>query len=277
VKRTLIWVVAAFIPATALQASTVITCSESAMVTNTCTAAHITDFNANLQWSVLGPATGVPFTAPAIGSAGEYQVTVSAFGGQMILADNYGMISNGAGGWINPAVLPSAPFRFTGRFDAQPDSAAAGMPPVGSPGDSLVGTFQNNSSMLLAFSQAINGFAFRISSNSLMTFNVTISEYSSSDGTGTPLVTSTLTSLPGGNCPGLASVPPVPCNDAMWLVGMGFNNPVGSIVIHTSDTSGFYLDDFYGIEPVPEPGTMGLIGLGLMAGAYMARRRTSKA
>jgi hypothetical protein len=152
------------------------------------------------------------------------------------------------------------------------------MPPVGNPGDALIGTYQNNSAMLLAFSQAIDGFAFRISSNSLMTFDVTISEYASLDGTGTPLLNSTLTSLPGGNCPGLGSVPPVPCNDAMWLVGTGFNSPqVGSIVIHTSDTSGFYLDSLYLTEPVPEPGTLALMGLGLMAGAYRARRRRCRA
>src|SRR5215831_3553393 len=117
VKRTLV-LVAAFISVTGLEASTVITCSEVAMATNTCAAAHITDFNANLQWSTIGPPNGIPFTSTASASAGGDLVSVSAFGGTMILADNYGMISNGAGGWINPVVLPSAPFRFTGRFDA---------------------------------------------------------------------------------------------------------------------------------------------------------------
>jgi hypothetical protein len=195
----------------------------------------------------------------------------------MILADNYGMIPNGSGGWFDPTGMGSSPYRFTGRFDAQPDTAGPGMPPVPNPGDALIGTNQNDNAMLLAFSQAVDGFAFRISSNSLMTFDVTISEYASLDGTGTPLATSTLTSLPGGNCPGLGSVPPVPCNDAMWLVGTGFTGPkVGSIVVHTSDPSGFYLDTLFLTEPVPEPGTLGLIGLGLMGGAYMTRRRRSR-
>jgi hypothetical protein len=277
VKCTLVGVVAAFLSGMALQASTVITCSESAMVTNTCTAAHITDFNANLQWNALGSASGVPFTSPATASANGNQVTVSAFGGNMILADNYGLISNGSGGWINPTVLPSAPFRFSGRFDAPPDTASPGFQPVGSPGDYLVGVYQNNNSMLLAFSQATQAFAFRVSTNSIFMFDVTVSEFASADGSGTALATNTFTNLGGGNCPGLFNNPPVPCNDASWLVGSGFApSQVQSIVIHTNDTSGFYIDGLY-LSDVPEPGTTALIGLGLVSVGLLARRRRRKA
>jgi hypothetical protein len=277
VNYTKVWVLAtAFLSATALQASTVITCSESAMVSNTCAAAHITDFNANLQWNALGPATGVPFTSTASAQVGNNTVSVSASGGSMILADNYGMISNGFGGWINPAVLPAAPFRFTGRFDAPPDTAAAGFQPVGSPGDYLVGVYQNNSPMMLAFSQAVDEFAFRISTNSLLTFDFTITEYASLNGTGTALATNTFTNLAGGgNCPGLFNIPPTPCNDAPWVVGSFGSTPVGSIVIHTNDTSGFYVGGLYMTE-TPEPGTIGLIGLGLVSVALMARRRRKR-
>src|SRR5215469_8015325 len=148
-------VAAALLAATALQASTVITCSEVAMVANTCSAAHITDFTASVQWNALGSATGVPFTNTASTAVSGDTVTVSDAGGQMILADNYALISNGSGGWVNPAFLPSAPFGFTGHFDAPPDTAAAGFDPVGNPGDYLVGVYHNNNSMVLGFSQAI--------------------------------------------------------------------------------------------------------------------------
>jgi hypothetical protein len=273
VKRTLIWVVAALLSAAAAQASTVISCSESAMVTNTCSAAHITDFNAVLQWNALGTASPVPFTNPATAVASGVQVTVSDSGGKMILADNYALLSNGLGGWIDPTALPNAPFHFSGRFDSKPDATA------GSPGDHLVGVYQNNNSMMLAFSQGLNEFAFRISSNSLMPlFNVTISEYASSDGTGVPLGTTTLASLTGGgNCPGLFAVPPVPCNDAPWVVGSGFNaTQVHSIIVHTNDPSGFFIDGLF-MQTVPEPATTALIGLGLVALSLIARQRQKRA
>jgi hypothetical protein len=198
----------------------------------------------------------------------------------MVLADNYGMISDGFGGWINPVVLPSAPFRFTGRFDAPPDETPAGYAPMGNPGDHLLGVYQNNSSLLLGFSQAIPEFAFRISANSLATFDLTVTYYASSDGTGPALGTNTFASLTGGgNCPGLIATPPVPCNDAPWLVGSGFTTNVGSMVIHTSDTSGFFVDTLYlnNLSNVPEPGTTTLIGLGLVAVGLMARHRRKRA
>jgi PEP-CTERM motif-containing protein len=246
------------------------------MVANTCSAGHITDFNANLQWNALGPASGIPFTGTASGNSGNTTVSVTS-SGSMILADNYGMVPNGSGGWINPTFLPSAPFRFTGRFDAPPDSAAAGFAPVGSPGDYLVGVYQNNSPLMLAFSQAIGGFAFRVSTNSLMSFDVSITEYASMDGTGPALASNTFTNLAGGgNCPGLFNIPPTPCNDAPWIVATGFGStPVGSIVIHTNDTSGFYIGGIY-TSDVPEPGTTGLIGLGLVSVAVLARNRRKR-
>jgi hypothetical protein len=278
VKRTL-FLVATFISVSALQASTVITCSEVAMATNTCSAAHITDFNANLQWNAVGSANGISFTNTISGNAGTNVVSAGAFGGNMMFADNYGMIADGFGGWINPVVLPSAPFQFTGRFDASPDVAPAGFAPVGNPGDHLLGVYHNNSSLLLGFSQAIPEFAFRISANSLSTFGLTLTYYASSDGTGPALGTSTFASLTGGgNCAGLIATPPVPCNDAPWVVGSGFTSNIGSIVIHTGDTSGFFIDTLYLNNPsdVPEPGTTTLIGLGLISVGLVARYRRQR-
>jgi hypothetical protein len=230
---------------------------------------------------VLGAANGVPFTnaASATTTLGGVNLTVSDGGAQMILADNYGLIQYRPGIWVNPNILPAAPYRFSGHFDAPPDTAPApGFAPVGNPGDYLVGVFQNNNAMVLSASGSGNlglqGFAFRISANSLSVFDVTIQEYSGANGTGILLGSQTFSSLTGGgNCPGLFSKPPVPCNDAPWIVGGGFNGlAVQSLVIHTSDTSGFFIDTVY-LEEVPEPETMFFAGVGLLGLGYAIRRQ----
>jgi hypothetical protein len=267
------------VSATSLHASSVITCSETAITGNTCAAAQGVTFNANLQWNALGSATGIPFTSTTSGITGGITVGVSDANGQMILADNYGLI-NRNGRWIDPSFLPTAPYRFSGHFDAPPDSTTQFGAPVGSPGDYLVGTYQNNQALTISLSGAgvgsgLQGFAFRIAANSLSVFDVTIQEYSGPNGTGLLLGSQTFSSLTGGgNCPGLFHNPPQPCNDAPWVVGSGFGGLQGiqSLVIHTSDTSGFYIDTFY-MEAVPEPGTMFVAGIGMLGLGYAIRRQ----
>jgi hypothetical protein len=82
---------------------------------------------------------------------------------------------------------------------------------------------------------------------------------------------------------GLDQTVPVPCNDApvIDIKGtLGVYNIRSLVISSSTDAAGFYVDELYydqggvgGLTSTPEPGGFWLIGTGLIAAGFLARRR----
>jgi hypothetical protein len=166
---------------------------------------------------------------------------------------------------------------FPGHFG----SAGPGAPAPGAPaGDALL-QLTNGGPMELEFlTNPLFGIWFRIASLS-GTDSLFVAILQAFDAADNPLGTYTLNETAngtGGRCISLSLVPPVPCNDAPYV---GFYDPQGRIrSIYISVFSpgdlihpiGFAIDSLM-MEPVPEPGVTGLVGLGLVAIVFYGRKR----
>lgn len=274
-KRTLICVASIFLVSGALEASSVIACSGSATAVNSCYASHLSDFDSNLQWDTLtatnpsAPTTenGNIYNTTWYGTTGFMNVTVT--GTELRLADNYGLVWTGSA-WVNPLTFPGYPYRFSGNFDAPPDTTPSSAVTPGSPGDHLLGSASNTASFLIGTSSTLDVIGFRVAAVTMSTFDLTLSLFASSDGSGTPEILSVPGLTGGGNCPGLFNNPPTPCNTAAY-VEVITSGPIRSFSVNTNDPSGFYIDTLQ--VSAPEPSPMLLTGIGLLAGALVLRRK----
>lgn len=227
------------------------------------------------------PAANGPWTAH---STNDVQVSVSlgpgyTGTGDLLRADNLAMIYDPALGyfWFPSLVAGYTDEQsFRGHFASPDSSSYAGQ----TPGDHLIGTFNpsGNAPMLLSFNEDLSGLGFRISARTLSTFDVTLEVFDVSNPTAstTPIGTYSFTGLTGGgDCAGLSSIAPVPCNDAPFVGITGFGG-IRSIVVTTNDKQGLFIDALSlhdSSASVPEPGGMILVGFGLVAVGLLTRER----
>ena len=128
--------------------------------------------------------------------------------------------------------------------------------------------------LLIQFSLPINSVGFYISSKNDFGVDATIKAYNVLNPTTSdiPILSYRVTDTAGGgaNCAGLSQEPPVPCNDAPFLAIDAMSSQFMSIVISTTDTNGFYIDQMYlgAAEEVPEPASGLLIGGGILLLRY---------
>jgi hypothetical protein len=224
---------------------------------------------------VAPPINGTYSNTTWYAADGEY-INVAVTGTSLIRADDYALVNTGMGWTAPPAGL--SPYKFTGNFDSAPDTgfttSGVGLT-LNSYGEGLLGSY-NAGSFVIGTNYLLSSFGFRIASITNMTFDVTIQLFGSTDGSGTPLQTLSLSSLTGGgNCSSLspASGAPVPCNTAPFLF-ISATGLVHSFSIATNDPTGFYIDDLdLSGSTTPEPATMLITGGGLLALAYVIRRR----
>jgi len=229
-----------------------------------------------IDWGVLGTSLGNTYD-PAANSNTAWQVVSSSgitvglntgpgFTGNPTLerVDN-GYLYDLGESWIPIPVSQAS--MFDGHFNSIPN-AGSGAPY----GDHLVGFGSAQGPLLIQFSAPVSAVGFYISSKVLLGVDATIKAYTTLNPTTSDIpfvsyrVTDTGGGGAGGSCPGLYQSPPVPCNDAPFLAVNSALPQIRSVVITSSDTSGFYIDSLYfGAEQVPEPATGLLIGIGLVA------------
>lgn len=116
----------------------------------------------------------------------------------------------------------------------------------------------------LTFTEALSYIAFQVSSATNSNFTAQLLAFNSlGQQIGTFQVMDTGA---GGTCAGLTHNGPEPCNDAPLIQ---FYDPTVSItkveLIMTDDLSGVYIDELEATT-APEPGTIGMMLLGLAAG-----------
>jgi hypothetical protein len=242
--------------------------------------------NDSLDWSNLGSAAtgplGVsntwntslgPWNAMTSGGITAGLTKGPGFTGGPTLGrvDNGFLYFNGTA-WtqINASTQASM---FGGHFDSIPDSTA------GTPfGDHLVGFQAAQGPLLINFSMPINSVGFYISTKNSSTVDATIKAYDVLNPTTStvPVLSYRVTDTAGGgaNCAGLSLKPPVPCNDAPFLAIDALSNQFKSIVISTTDTNGFYIDQMYiaAAEEVPEPASALLIAGGIVLFGLVSRK-----
>ena len=167
-------------------------------------------------------------------------------------------------------------------------------------GEHLVGFESAQGPMQITFGSAIASVGFYISTVTKSgaglvanDFSATVKAYGTTNPLSgdTPLFSYRIESNGaggGGNCNGISDTyPPVPCNDAPFLaVDAGNNLAIRSIVISTTDTSGFFIGgltiaDVHSTVPpdsaVPEPASALLIGGGMVLVALASRNYKSRA
>jgi hypothetical protein len=140
-------------------------------------------------------------------------------------------------------------------------------------GDNLLGAIGGGSStpqITLTFANPLYYIAFQVSSATDSNFTAQLLTFNA---LGQQLGTyQVLDTGAGGNCAGLAENPPVPCNDAPLIL---YYDPTGGIaqveLVMTTDASGVYIDELQTTE-APEPGSVGMVLFGLVAGGAMKSR-----
>ncbi len=269
-----------------LQASSIVSCNPNPNATsNACSASYLNTFE-TVQWNSLyatNPSDPVNFTSgltynttSAPWDTSLAGVNIQVTGQDARVAVNYADVPETFGSqtyWVPATNVSNSPFAFSGQFNAQPNTNA------GSPGDYLVGSAQPSGGgsappLVISANQNLTMFGFRISSVTMSSFQLTIDLFTSPNGAGTPAEILTYNLTNGGNCSGLISsqptMAPTPCNNAPFVAV----NPTGqykSFSVSTNDPTGFYLDTFD--LQLPEPGAMLLSGAGLLALAYLIRKR----
>ena len=306
-KRTLIRATLLFAVAGALSATSIISCGgtsalgASTVCSNSQTYGTVLQtFALNLQWNnsanqTSGTLAATDINAPASANGMAYNTTwnsvglpimLAMSGTAMELADNYVNVQRSSK-WVLPT--GSYPQPFEGTFDAQPNAGA------GTPGDYLLGSANQTPIAIKTTPSSVflSGFGFRIASQDLTAFDVAIQLL---DFSGNVIETMNVGNYPvlgnlsgGGNgCTTLAAQfpnAPVPCNTAPFIAVLPGNGVAGFSVMTTStsggaDLGGFYIDTFYfngySTDPVPEPASVLLTGIGFASLVAFARRRNRR-
>lgn len=279
-KHALIFGALALLASEALHASTMISCAPTsatdANTVNTCYASHLSDFQTNLQWDNLVDALSNP--VPVDGTAhsttwyGSTALgTVSVTGANMYLRANYEATQLSGGLWLN--IQDPHYAHFNGTFDAPPDTTPDSAVMPGYPGDFLIGT--TNTLTISSGAVGMANFGFRVASQSNTAFDMVLSLFASTDGSGPALETHTfISAYGGGTCAGLATVggaAPTPCNTAPFFAVTGTEG-VHSFTVSVNDPNGFYIDTLQ-LNDNPEPASLLLTGFGLASLVGFARRR----
>jgi hypothetical protein len=235
-----------------------------------------------LDWNALGSAlnntydptanAGAPWQAVTNGGITVGLNVGPGFTGNPTLerVDN-GFLYDPSGTWV-PVPITSASM-FPGHFNSIPNADAGA-----SYGDHLVGFAAAQGPLLIQFSSPIDMVGFYISSKNDSGVDATIKAYNVLNPTTSdiPILSYRVTDTTGGgaNCVGLSLKPPVPCNDAPYLAVGGANGQFMSVVISTTDTNGFYIDELFLGAPtdVPEPASVFLIGGGLVLVGVVSRK-----
>jgi hypothetical protein len=239
--------------------------------------------------SVGGSVTGpVGSNLGSLGQSGSWPVSVGTVldaasnqnyfqissNDQLTRADNTEMAWNGTN-WAPAPFVDGTNIYFGGNFGA-PSTPSATLPY----GDNLLGALapsgasNGNPQITFTFSETLSYIQFQVSSAVSSDFVAQLLVFDSlNNQLGTFQVTDT---GDGGSCPGLAMRPPQPCNSAplIW-----FNDPNDSIakveLILFNDPSGVYIDQL-GLASIPEPGSWTLTAAGLIAAAYVWKRRQAR-
>jgi hypothetical protein len=223
-----------------------------------------------LDKSGLLPGTvGTPIDAAS--NQNYFQITSND---QLVRADNTEMLWNGTN-WAPAPFVDATNIYFGGNFGA-PSTPSSTLPY----GDNLLGALappgssNGNPQITFTFGETLSYIQFQVSSVSSADFVAQLLVF---DSLNNQLGTFQVTDIgDGGNCPGLAQTPPQPCNSAplIW-----FNDPNDSIakveLILFNDTSGVYIDQL-GLASIPEPSSWALTAAGLIAAAYVWKRRQAR-
>jgi hypothetical protein len=241
--------------------------------------------NDSLDWSKLGSAATGPLGVSNTWntSLGPWQTMTSGgigvgltkgpgfTGGPTLERVDNGLLYFNGTAWV-PVDASTQASTFQGHFDSIPD-ATAGTPY----GDHLVGFQSAQGPLLIQFSTDINSVGFYISTKTSTSVDATIKAYNVLNPTSStvPIVSYRVTDTAGGGiCTALDGGPPVPCKDAPFLAIDALSNHFSSIVISTTDNSGFYIDQMYiaAAEEVPEPVSSLLIGGGIVLFGFVSRK-----
>jgi hypothetical protein len=174
-------------------------------------------------------------------------------------------------GWTFPGFIPGGPAStFAGHFDAP--SAPSPTPEYG---DHLVGV-NGTGPFGITFGQGVSAVGFSLSTRLQVDFMASLAAYSE-DGSLLSTLSVDARGL-GGFCAGLDNTSgPVPCNDAPFLALRASDRRIASVVLNTNDPAGVFINTLYldtsGSMPVPEPGSVILMGGGLLCLGLAARRR----
>lgn len=279
-KRILICVATVVFSSGGLQASGIISCSGVANSSNSCYTSHLSTFDLQLNWDTALSTSATSYVAPPIDSsyydttwyASAGYVNVAITGTTLLRADDFALVHTGLG-WTSPPYW--APHYFSGNFDSAPDTGFT-TPGVGLPlnsyGEGLLGSLDAGS-FVIGANTVLTSFGFRIASITDTNFDVTINLFTSTDGSGTPAETLSLSDLNGGgNCASLSDATPLPCNTAPFVY-VTTTGAIRSFSISTSDSTGFFIDAVDLNVAVPEPATLAITGGGLIALACFVRRK----
>jgi len=247
-------------------------------VTQSCDQS-LSTFTAAMSWANVLPATTGIVSGPLSGSIDGDAVTVTSndvFGG----ADNTALAWTGSS-WA-PAGFVTNAATFAGHFNSETTPTGPSPEPV--LGDSLLGILapsgpsKGNTTVTLTFAQSLNYVEFQVSARTGsggangQNTNFT-AELIAMDALGHVLGTYQVTDTgTGGLCAGLGNgAGPQPCDDAPFVQFYDAQDNIKSVELVMNDPTGAYIDTLE-VGPIPEPASSLLIGIGILALVWLAKR-----
>jgi len=235
-----------------------------------------------MNWSTVLSANSGLVNSPINGSIDGDNFTITS-NDKLEGADNTALAWNGSS-WV-PAGFVTSATTFAGHFNSE--TTPTGPPPEPTLGDNLLGLIApsgnspGNAQVTFAFTQALNYVEFQVTARTGIqgtdptagentNFTATLIAF---DALGNVLGTYQVVDQgTGGTCAGLGnSSGPQPCNDAPFVQFYDPQDRIKSVELIMNDPTGAFIDTLQ-VAPIPEPSSFGMLGVGMLALLWAAKR-----